>query len=54
VAARAPTSTGCVPWLLFKSVLVNPGYAELTLMLVPRNSHASCTVSMLSAAFEAL
>ena len=38
MAATAPTSTRCVPWLLFKSVLVSPGFAELTLMFVPRNS----------------
>jgi hypothetical protein len=40
VAAMAPTSTGWIPLLSFKSVLVNPGFAEFTLMFVSRSSYA--------------
>jgi hypothetical protein len=40
MAAMAPTSTGCVPVLSFRSVFVNPGLAEFTLIFVSRSSYA--------------
>jgi hypothetical protein len=53
VASTAPISTGCVPVLPFRSVFVNPGFAEFILIVVPRSSCARWTVSIFRAAFEA-
>jgi hypothetical protein len=36
----APTSTGWVPVFRLSSVLVNPEFAEFTLIIVPRSSYA--------------
>src|SRR5262245_66019597 len=53
-ASAAPCSTVCVPPWSFRSVAVYPGSAEFTLIGVSLSSKASCTVSMLRAALDAL
>src|SRR5215831_1788995 len=53
-ASAAPSSTVCVPRWSFRSVAVYPGSAAFTLIGVSFSSKASCTVSMLRAALDAL
>lgn len=47
----APSSTVCVPVLPFRSVAVKPG--STALIRISGNAFANCTVTMLTATFEA-
>jgi hypothetical protein len=51
-AHMQPVSTVRVPWKLLRSVAVNPGHAELTLMPADSRSAANATVSALRAVFD--